>query len=124
MGQRQSFQQGCLSICNAAYYWGIEVKKKIKVIPALKDREVKTYWGMEVKSQACLASAMDEGESSVWRWGRFDPGKQLQSHILLQNFVVPSCGVEDCVLQYDKMVVQNIVLVQLLTTKNPESNKL
>jgi hypothetical protein len=54
-----------------------EVKGKVVPVLLTEHHATKAYWGVEVSLHAFLTSALDGGEWSVSRPGRFTPGKEL-----------------------------------------------
>jgi hypothetical protein len=55
---------------------------------------MKAYWGMEVQLHACFTSALDGGEWSASRPGRFTPRERASSTHWIGGWVGPRAGLD------------------------------
>jgi hypothetical protein len=77
----------------------VQVKVKVKLSLCLTmHHEMKTYWGVEVYLHAFLTSALDGGEWSASRPGRFTPKERAPGTHRIRGWVGPR-AVPDAVVK-------------------------
>jgi hypothetical protein len=60
----------------------------------VKVHVVKTYWGVELQPYVFLTSALEEGEWSGSRLGRFDPRETVLRTHWIEGWVILTAGLD------------------------------